>query len=362
MSKERLEKYFDGLATDLNNRIIDLEKKLNLGDLPGVGWTTNIAEIKKEIADLKELSERNRLRVDELKDFRHNMAVPRIIDLEKKLDKHIEHAYYLVEGEELVDLNKYDKRIEALEKALFTSKGKNCISILSKRQNDNIVEIADLKEEIWKRAYARTVDINLKEIREVLRELINILSDGTKDQELADYYSLIKKLEGEKSVEVLDKKRRNPVITEISQGASDDSKPSASSASHMEYECISCGRPMEKDELCSICRPHRGTKDLSIRALAEALDPDLEYDAGSARQTELKEQIPVIEYHYKYPNEKGGVTYETKYYDPKLWKIVRREDLEWLFAWTTTLRQQDWMKFDALREKYLKLSQEEHDE
>ncbi|MCK4419524.1 hypothetical protein KAV79_06925 [Candidatus Aerophobetes bacterium] len=47
--------------------------------------------------ELKELSERNRLRVDELKDFRHNMAVPRIINLEEVLqefkDKVLEYIF-----------------------------------------------------------------------------------------------------------------------------------------------------------------------------------------------------------------------------------------------------------------------------
>lgn len=34
-------------------------------------------------------------------------------------------------------------------------------------------------------------------------------------------------------------------------------------------------------------------------------------------------------------------------------KLVAREDLEWIFAWCITMKQKDWMKFDALRERYL---------
>ena len=41
--------------------------------------------------------------------------------------------------------------------------------------------------------------------------------------------------------------------------------------------------------------------------------------------------IPIISYHYKYPNENGGITYDTIYYDSELWKIVEKADLEKLF-------------------------------
>ena len=96
---------FEALYTDIDHkRLGALEKKyeLNKENIPKTihkYYNKNkekIAELRNQIqnnsivdlnhyTELKELSERNRLRVDELKDFRHNMAVPRITNLEERL-------------------------------------------------------------------------------------------------------------------------------------------------------------------------------------------------------------------------------------------------------------------------------------
>jgi len=70
----------------VNKNSKELKEQFTEQKLAHDTWWVDLANIIKEkIPELKELTERNRLRVDELKDFRHNVAMPRIITLEEVL-------------------------------------------------------------------------------------------------------------------------------------------------------------------------------------------------------------------------------------------------------------------------------------